>query len=803
MQQIKIDFDNPGFPQRLDVVENDAQSRFFNAVLYKDGKAYTAPSGATYSIMYRGFGPQNEGWYDTINDGAGKRAACSVSGNVVTCEIARQALRVPGHVSVMLCVTGSNGYMLHGWPIDCNCRNDSYTGGTSVESFFYITQVTNADWTSAIQTWEELKNMIDPTLSVSGKAADAKETGDKIGQLKEDLVNAKDITYKLDTSWNLIEKRMFEKGFLDEDTGIESNNASTFNSRTGFIEISNIYNTLTFYRLNPSCALYFYFYDANKSFISRKTNSYDVTNDRHGLPSGTKYVRIATYKAGSASLIDLSETLCVYKGPTTHHYYSKPRYIISENGKKFNLKVSSNEFDNSCKWYGGDIGNDGILYNDEEISSSWCSDFMSVVGGKKYIMSWVRNYDIIQAYIAQYRADYSFISKTNIGKYNSYSLTLDSSCAFIRLLTWNNTYKSETDCILHNVLLNRGDFNIDYKEKYIVPFENIETPFDIEKDVPAYYYSQLNERIPILKALLKENALNGDSFIFITDMHWKYNQKHSPAIIKYLCRYLNINHLFNGGDTHDGLNTWFNDGHEKYHSMIERPLKLLRESFDGNIFNVVGNHEYFTYSDDTDIFYALQKNTKNVVWGNRERQYYYYDNTDSKIRYIVLNSYSYNGSSAYIESPGFEEAQRWWFSNTALDMPTGYIAIVFAHAFYKFDDITALTSVTALSDDIISIIDISKDKIACLIQGHTHTDRIVHTPQGVPCVMTTCDKNVTSDEGTRLDYRITYTNQEQAFDVVCVDRNNRKLSFVRIGGNAKNGQDENHGEFCTVREVTY
>lgn len=189
MREIKIDFDNPGLPQRLDVVENDAQSRFFKAVLYKDGKAYVAPSGATYSIMYRGFGPQNEGWYDTINDGAGKRAACSVSGNVVTCEIARQALRVPGHVSVVLCVTGSNGYMLHGWPIDCNCRNDNYTSGTSVESFFYITQVTNADWTSAIQTWEELKNMIDPTLSLSGKAADAKATGDAVGQLKEDIVS--------------------------------------------------------------------------------------------------------------------------------------------------------------------------------------------------------------------------------------------------------------------------------------------------------------------------------------------------------------------------------------------------------------------------------------------------------------------------------------------------------------------------------------------------------------------------------------------------------------------------------------
>lgn len=190
MQTIRIDFDNPGLPQRLDVVENDAQSRFFKAVLYKDGKAYTAPSGATYSIMYRGFGPQNEGWYDTINDGAGKRAACSVSGNVVTCEIARQALRVPGHVSVVLCATGSNGYMLHGWPIDCNCRNDNYTGGTSVESFFYITRITNADWTSAIQTWEELKNMIDPTLSISGKAADARAAGNAIKTEKSRATNA-------------------------------------------------------------------------------------------------------------------------------------------------------------------------------------------------------------------------------------------------------------------------------------------------------------------------------------------------------------------------------------------------------------------------------------------------------------------------------------------------------------------------------------------------------------------------------------------------------------------------------------
>lgn len=180
MQKIRIDFDNPGLPQHISAVENDSQSRFFQATLYENGKAYTAPEGAAYSIMYRGFGPQNQGWYDTINDGAGKRAACAVSGNVVTCEIARQALQVPGHVSIVLCVTTGKGYMLKSWPIECDCKNDRYDSTAEIQSFFYITQVSNADWTQAIQAWENLKDAIDPTLSVSGKAADAAKVGEAV-----------------------------------------------------------------------------------------------------------------------------------------------------------------------------------------------------------------------------------------------------------------------------------------------------------------------------------------------------------------------------------------------------------------------------------------------------------------------------------------------------------------------------------------------------------------------------------------------------------------------------------------------
>lgn len=196
MQKIRIDFDNPGLPQHISAVENDSQSRFFQATLYENGKAYTAPEGAAYSIMYRGFGPQNEGWYDTINDGAGKRAACTASGNVVTCEIARQALQVPGHVSIVLCVTTGKGYMLKSWPIECDCKNDRYDSTVEIQSFFYITQVSNADWNRIIQALEELKNTIDPTLSLSGKAADAAKVGEAVGELKEDIGDLENLKYR-------------------------------------------------------------------------------------------------------------------------------------------------------------------------------------------------------------------------------------------------------------------------------------------------------------------------------------------------------------------------------------------------------------------------------------------------------------------------------------------------------------------------------------------------------------------------------------------------------------------------------
>lgn len=208
MQQVRIDFDNPGLPQGLGVVEGESQSRIFQVVLYKSGAAYTAPAGAVYSIMYRGFGPQNQGWYDTIEDGAGKRAACTVSGNVVTCELARQALRVPGHLTVVLCVSDAKGYMLKSWPIMADVRNDGYEDTGEIEMYFNLSGLAGNYLTrleKAMADAEATKNNLISTSTQAQKDIDAKaaetlktipesytELDGSVKKLKEDLAFVSD-----------------------------------------------------------------------------------------------------------------------------------------------------------------------------------------------------------------------------------------------------------------------------------------------------------------------------------------------------------------------------------------------------------------------------------------------------------------------------------------------------------------------------------------------------------------------------------------------------------------------------------
>lgn len=661
MREIKIDFDNPGFPQRLDVVENDAQSRFFKAVLYKDGKAYTAPSGATYSIMYRGFGPQNEGWYDTINDGAGKRAACSVSGNVVTCEIARQALRVPGHVSVVLCVTGSNGYMLHGWPIDCNCRNDNYTGGTSVESFFYITQVTNADWTSAIKTWEDLKNMIDPTLSLSGKAADAAKVGEAVGELKEDLTEK--IPLGIDIKNYLDSGNMTTGGYIDTNTGnvidynlwCYSDYIATKPGATlctiGWDSKQNLWKIRN--------TTYVAFYNANKTFISGYIAEAGKT---YNVPKSCSYMRV------SFSVDELN--------------YS-PLIVEKDAYDKMALVEDRIPYGNFIPTIYDKMGSEYVLIRNPYCVKSYDKLFFK--------------FDMIVFYKngVQVQLDYNFLAWKEMfpNNWQGYPTSKMSDCVFLK----NNEIFTLEVKTKKPKIITRPYF-LDNPEKYVLILGYDSTnqsygPFDaqyrllnddsyerqrfesLSNETLTKLYDQASPVYKILSdehfcfAWLSDNHMYGTAGEDETDM--------TDLAIGEIDKTLNFNAIFNTGDSIQ----------EREGVSGIKSLRKIANRFDPDkLVFCEGNHDRnvvsprLTKTEFYNVVYRQTKN-KNIVWGSKENAYYYRDFPTYKIRVIVLNVYEHMyDNDKYDEGKcGYSNTQLEWLANKALQTLEDWSVIVLTH----------------------------------------------------------------------------------------------------------------------------
>ena len=89
-------------------------------------------------------------------------------------------------------------------------------------------------------------------------------------------------------------------------------------------------------------------------------------------------------------------------------------------------------------------------------------------------------------------------------------------------------------------------------------------------------------------------------------------------------------------------------------------------------------------------------------------------------------------------------------------------------------------------------------KIIAVFQGHTHRDRIQYLKNGaIPVIITTSDNNgcyVWSSEESKYVRHVDVeresgTINEQAFDVVTIDKTLKRISCVRIGCPARDGTE--------------
>lgn len=379
-----------------------------------------------------------------------------------------------------------------------------------------------------------------------------------------------------------------------------------------------------------------------------------------------------------------------------------------------------------------------------------------------------------------------------------YNVNVPANCGLI-LVTLNATNGVIDD---NTAVIELNDGN---KGNYLDDAHNIS---DMRFVLPSYYTeSYLRNKISIIEARMKLNASNSDCFIWQTDEHFERSAGYSYGLIRILCNKLNIPRLFSGGDTaHMGINMDL--------------VKLRRKAFDGKIYQVIGNHEYLSYTFETDgatteddIFYGLENYYGNdVVFGNKQRHYYYVNNDVQKIRYIVLSAFAQGDGVTNSATVGFEQAQLDWFENIALNVESGWSIIIFTHRLFEGSPSnTANTYIPQTCQPVADIIEnyLGSGKIIAVFQGHTHYDMIKYLSNGtIPVIITTCDNNgLYRYDETLQEYVKNYdveresgTIREHAFDVVTIDKTLKRISLVRIGCPARDGSEPN-GELVEERIV--
>lgn len=320
------------------------------------------------------------------------------------------------------------------------------------------------------------------------------------------------------------------------------------------------------------------------------------------------------------------------------------------------------------------------------------------------------------------------------------------------------------------------------------------------KPLPEYYFANdyLQQKCSRIRTLYDACAGKGEAFFFVTDQHWPLNAGYSPALMRYIGQKTHISRVFSGGDTADAASEEYAD--------------CLQDEMGDAIHHAMGNHDYFAGVDGHQLARMFDAG-KAMQQGNAYRHYYYVDQPQQKIRFIVLNPFDTNAvqnAQDMSVSSLYDAAQIAWLSGEALNVPNHWTVFVFTHCLYYGDQQSqTLAPWPEGAGNVIAALDNAACTVACIFQGHLHLDRICHTPGGIPVVTTTCDKyqpwidDSTDREPWITAARTAGTITEQAFDVAVWDQDERKITLVRIGAPADNWQDGVSSGTVEERIVAY
>lgn len=303
--------------------------------------------------------------------------------------------------------------------------------------------------------------------------------------------------------------------------------------------------------------------------------------------------------------------------------------------------------------------------------------------------------------------------------------------------------------------------------------------------VPDYYLSHIQSKRDEIMQNMGEVGNKGETFIFITDIHWENNDKKSPALVNYLLNNLNINNLLCGGDI-------INEGEKE--TMMETMRECIVAFQHRNILMpcAYGNHdnnangtqasEHFSVSEQYSL---MQKQAENLVTYFTQTDYnnqnwnFYYDIKNTKTRIVVLdvgNNGSYNRFWALVpclletpENYNIVIMTHWLMGSAITETCNNLMAL--ADAYNKKGNVTISGHVYDLSG--------AKGIVRLLLAGHVHNNYNWYTGDGIPVVLIDCDNGPRS-LNTETPY-VRNTVTQQSFGVFTLNYSTGSIKEVKVG----------------------
>ena len=304
--------------------------------------------------------------------------------------------------------------------------------------------------------------------------------------------------------------------------------------------------------------------------------------------------------------------------------------------------------------------------------------------------------------------------------------------------------------------------------------------------LPSYWDLYMKNIYPDLIAKDALIGNNGDSFVFITDIHVPRNSMISPQLIFGIYKNTAVKRLFNGGDLID-INAGA-DGKTTALAILQSWKKVV---YGLNEIETRGNHDDNNYDGSNpdneitaDEWYGIMLKPLEVDFTLNKKTHYCIDNESQKMRYIILDC----EGSDYTDNLNYLE-------DKLLELDSSWTALVIQHRYWNNMN-TVSTIGTALQNKINSIYESLNCAFAGVLVGHLHADiDLYDSTYNYPIIGVCCDGHITGGSG--YDRTVGTTN-EHCFDVVHIDFTNKKLYLTRIGAG-----DTIVGGGTGVREYTY